>query len=131
MKRAIITGATGFIGGWLARELIHAGYETTLIVRDAGRLLPELLSSPNSVVIQGELSALSADDFPFREYDTFFHLSWAGVAPEQKHNVSLQLSNIPMSLSALELSRKLNCGLFVSAGTAAGNVIIIAYSEGN
>ena len=42
MKKAIITGATGFIGSWLAQELLANGYEITVVVRERRKLLPDI-----------------------------------------------------------------------------------------
>ena len=33
MKKAIVTGATGFIGKWLTRELVSQGIEVYALVR--------------------------------------------------------------------------------------------------
>lgn len=119
MKRAILTGASGFIGSWLAMELLNSDYEMTLIVRNPNKLLPEIQTSQKCEIIQKDLSELSIVDIPSKDYDVFFNLSWSGVSPEQKNNIHLQVSNIQMSLNALEICNELRCKLFISAGTVA------------
>ena len=119
MKKVIMTGATGFIGSWVMQELLNNGISTTVIVRDSSRLLRGYLDNPNLHIIEGELDSLSPAYVEDRDFDAFFHLAWGGVAPEDKNNIDLQLKNISMSLTALELASKLGCKKFIAAGTVA------------
>ena len=119
MKRAIVTGATGFIGSWLAQELLNAEYEVTTIVRNPNKLLPELQNNSNVVIVKKDLNQLLTGDIPSNDYDVFFNLSWAGVSPKQKNDVQLQVSNIPMALHTLKIAHDLGCKLFIATGTVA------------
>ena len=38
MKKAILTGATGFVGKWLIKILLEADVDVTVIVRDKNKL---------------------------------------------------------------------------------------------
>ena len=42
--RALVTGATGFVGFHVAMELARRGYEVRVLARDAGRVAPELMA---------------------------------------------------------------------------------------
>lgn len=119
MKKAIVTGATGFIGSWLAVDLLQAGYEVTVIVRNPDKLIPEIKNNGNTFLINKDLNDLSVEEFPTKDYDIFIHLGWAGVSSEQKNNIQLQVSNIFAALNALKICNKLQCKLFLSTGTAA------------
>ncbi len=119
MGNAIITGATGFIGGWLAMELLNSGWKVTVVVRDNKKLLPEILNDPNCTVVVNDLNELSESDIPKYNYDVFYNLGWAGVSPEKKNDVQLQISNIPMVLNALDVCKAIGCKLFISTGTVA------------
>ena len=61
MKRAIVTGATGFIGSWLVRELLKNHIDTTVIVRNKSRLLSEAAENPHCVILEKELDRLEAE----------------------------------------------------------------------
>ena len=74
MKRAIVTGGSGFIGGWLITELLNNGYEVIAVVRNKNRLLPEIKDS--CFCIEKEISELAISDFQDdKSYDVFFHLA--------------------------------------------------------
>lgn len=69
--------------------------------------------------MEGDLNTLTADDFPDRDYDCFYHLAWAGVASQDKNNLQVQLNNIELSVRAMELCHSLHCDRYISAGTVA------------
>ena len=119
MERAIVTGGTGFIGSWLIEELLKNNIEVVAIVRDAGKLLPSISSNEKCQIIEEAIENLSVDSFQKVKYDAFFHLSWNGVSPEQKNNITSQLSNISLSIKALEICNALECEKFIAAGTVA------------
>ncbi len=119
MKTAIVTGATGFIGSWLAQELCNNGIKTILIVRDQSKLLDEIRCNPLCTIVESEIKNLEESKFPELDYDVFYHLGWAGVAPEMKNSISVQLDNIAMSIQALEFAKKIGCKKFIASGTVA------------
>lgn len=118
MKRAIVTGGSGFIGGWLITELLNNGYEVIAVVRNKNRLLPEIKDS--CFCIEKEISELAISDFQDdKSYDVFFHLAWGGVSSESKNDISLQIKNIEMAMNAIQICSELSCRKFISAGTVA------------
>lgn len=118
--RAIVTGATGFIGSWLITELIQEKYEVVAIARDKTKLLPEILESFQCKIIEKKIEDLEYADFDTeKSYDIFFHLGWGGVSPEQKNDVDLQVKNILLSIKALEVCNQIGCKKFIAAGTVA------------
>lgn len=119
MKRAIVTGATGFIGSWLTEELLNTGYEVTLIVRDSSKLIDNIKKNKDVVIVEKSLEYLEAKDIPDLNYDVFFNLAWAGVSSEQKNDASLQISNIKAALNALRVSKELKCKKYIATGTVA------------
>ncbi len=117
---AIITGSTGFIGSWLTLELLNNGYKVTSIVRNPSMLIKEIFDHENFSMINRDIVDLEAKDFDGDlEYDVFFNLGWAGVAPEEKNLIDKQLTNIPIALNAINVCHEIGCKLFVSSGTVA------------
>lgn len=113
-KSAIITGATGFIGSWLTKELLKNGYEVTLLVRNKDKINDEITS--RCLVIDDEVILLEWDK---KNYDLFYHLAWNGVSSEQKNDCLLQIDNILLAVNAMKLARKLNVKKFIVSGTVA------------
>ena len=119
MKKAIVTGGSGFIGSWLIQELLANDYKVTAIVRDKNKLRPEFLKNANFCFIEKSIKDVGTDDVIEGHYDVFYHLAWSGVAPEEKNNVELQFHNIVIALKALELANSLKISRFISSGTVA------------
>ncbi len=99
MRKAIVTGATGFLGGWLVKELASQGVEVIAVVRSResgeaalagyGRVrvvacpLPEMLNLP---------SLINDEDV-----DVFYHLAWAGVTGTKSRAVSKDIPKVRFS----------------------------------
>lgn len=115
MKRAVISGATGFIGKWLIREMLQNHIEVTAIVRNAAKLDPEYREKVYIV----ETDDYGLVELPWKNYDAFYHLAWSGVDTKDKNQIALQLENIPLALSAMRLAQKSGCGKFIATGTVA------------
>ncbi|MDB5099967.1 MAG: hypothetical protein JWM80_4388 [Cyanobacteria bacterium RYN_339] len=80
MKRALVTGGTGFVGGAVVDLLLAGGYEVTLLARNPARLQARHLGRVQ--VVQGDLSkelpALPAVDVVFHAAaDMDFNLTTA------------------------------------------------------
>ena len=84
-KRALVTGATGFIGSRLVTELINKGYDVTSLIRKGkdGNL--------KSNIIYGDLTEENID-FKELEFDCVFHL--ASHTPLEKNKKILEKVNL-------------------------------------
>jgi nucleoside-diphosphate-sugar epimerase len=79
--RAVVLGASGFIGGWVARKLDQAGAETYSIVRDATRV-----SAPPDRIFEANLEKPDALDAIFEQIRPciVFNLAGYGVDPSER-----------------------------------------------
>ena len=66
--RALVTGATGFIGGALAKRLLSTGWDVDLLVRPASR---KKITQPGFTVIEGDLAQPLLE--LNRHYDRVYH----------------------------------------------------------
>lgn len=116
--RAIVTGATGFIGKWLVRELCANDYDVAVIVRDLKKV-PDVWK--NSVeIVQSNLEDyinITKADFQYDSYDVFFHFAWAGTSGQDRADYDLQLKNVYAACEALNLAKRLSCQRFLNAGS--------------
>ena len=120
MKRAVITGGTGFIGTWLIKELLNNGVEVIALVRSLPVKKFESLENSfrlNVIQYYSEEYEKLLTEKP--KIDVFFHLAWAGVSTELKNDSELQLDNIKFSLEMLEFASRINVGRFIATGTVA------------
>lgn len=128
MKNAVITGASGFVGKVLLRELTSHGVEVFAVVRDPKKDIEYIQALPGVHVIQCDMDELAA--LPGKvngQADVFFHLAWAGVSGAARADYALQLTNVKWVMDAVNAAHTLGCKRFVGAGTLA-QMDVNAYS---
>ena len=117
--KAVVTGATGFVGRWLVEELLHQKDDVTILVRDKERV-PKRWEGKLHVVESSldRAAMLHRVDFPAGDADIFFHLAWEGASGgSQRADSKLQLKNVQYACDMVELARRLHCSRFVNAGS--------------
>lgn len=112
--RVLITGATGFIGVALCKEMIKNGNEVTAIIRENSSKKSKL---PKEVKII-ELSLDKLNKFN-GSYDLMYHLAWNGSSGNDRNDFDMQYSNIKYTVEAIKLAKRCNCKKFIGAGSQA------------
>jgi nucleoside-diphosphate-sugar epimerase len=107
MKRAIVTGATGFIGQHLVRELIAGGVDVTALCRRQSLNLDRL---PPGVKTVYDIDYLDSAD-------VFYHLAWECDTGLGVVDPALQARNTELTLRALVAANGLGCRKFISVGS--------------
>ena len=116
--KALVTGATGFVGSHLARLLVAEGYDVHALIRktsDTWRISDKL----NSLhVINGDLVHLGDIEQQLREIrpEICFHLAWYAV-PGKYLTSEENLEMLVASIHFASLMAKLGCKRFIGAGT--------------
>ena len=118
MRRAIVTGATGFIGRALTKHLLARGVQTIAIGRDKEKLneLHSLGAETYSVAFEdyGRLDEVIGA----RDVDVFYHCAFAGgFGGEALRDYSLQLENAKHACDAVVSALKMKAKKFVLAST--------------
>ena len=118
MKKAIVTGATGFIGRFLVRELVSQGVQIFAVVRKNSRNKAELESLPVQIV-ECDITGLSElpNLIPDRDIDAVFHIAWQGVSDADARNQSIQMGNLQGTLDLIDAIHEMKVGTFVGAGS--------------
>ena len=127
MKKAIVTGATGFVGSWLLEELLNNNVEVTALVCDSSEKMNTKVREKIKIVPYNPNAISDVVDRVGRNFDVFYNLGWAGVSPEKKNAMDIQMGNIRSSLDSLVFANKIGCSKFVGVGTVAEYV----YCEGS
>lgn len=118
MKKAIVTGGTGFLGRNLIRRLCEENYQIYAVVRPSSPNLSLLPVHENVICIPCALEELPGRQAQFpRDCDAFYHFAWGGVNREEIDNASVHQSNMETSLAAVRFAIETGCQCFVDAGS--------------
>ena len=121
MRKAIVTGANGFVGTWLVKELVSNGVEVTAIVRESAKRLENIKDLKGVKIIYNDIA--NAKTLPKkivdRNFDVFYHLAWVGSTGVERGDYELQLKNVEYTIDAVNAASQLKCKKFVGAGTLA------------
>ena len=115
MRRAVVTGASGFIGRALTERLLAEGWTVYAVVRDASRLPggQGLHVIEAAMAEYGRLDTLCQE----RGFDAFFHLAWDGTFGESFRDYHRQMKNAAYAGDALQAAVRLGAKRFIYVGT--------------
>ena len=74
---ALVTGATGFTGGHLARSLLAGGYRVRALVRNAGADMARRLADDGVELVEGDVSDAAAVERAVADTSHVFHIAAA------------------------------------------------------
>jgi nucleoside-diphosphate-sugar epimerase len=126
MKKAIVTGATGFIGSRFVEYLTQMGVEVLALGRktpeEVRPLRRQKLSAAEYLQIDmrdiSRLPEASASlGWETGDECVFFNLAWGGATQLSDLNVQAQLSNVISAVDALNAAYAIGCERFVHVGT--------------
>lgn len=119
MKKVIMTGANGFVGSAVCRELTDRGIDVTAIVRSENSNLDSIKDIPNLKIVFSELSDIYKLDKVIEEkdFDCFYHLAWNGSAGPLRGDYMVQLKNVEYTCNAVHVAKRLGCRRFVFAAS--------------
>ncbi len=72
---SLVTGATGFTGGWLARHLLRAGDQVRALVRPESREQGRRLADEGIETVEGDLGDVSSLAAACRGVDVVYHIA--------------------------------------------------------
>lgn len=132
MKTVIVSGANGFVGSALVKELLKYDYRIFALGRE-GRSsnLPE---DSRVTFVPCELAEMTSlkDKLPAENYDAFYHFAWAGSAGPARADTVLQLQNAQWTVDSLRAAKELGCKRFICAGSIMEHeTMAAAYTQGN
>ena len=127
LKNVILTGATGFIGRYLLKQLIEDGFYVTALIRskDKEKELLEFLRRDNDFTedkltfIESSLEGVDNLVFPEKNYFAWIQLAWGGVNRDEINNEEVQKRNYDYSINCLHKAKELNCKKFIETGSRA------------
>lgn len=117
MRTAVVTGANGFIGAAVVKELTHHGYDVFAIGHQGHFTRVHDIEHVRCISCDLDHINSLSDLLPIQHYDLFFHFAWEGVSGSVQQDSQVQLNNIRGTLGALTAAKALGCGRFVGAGS--------------
>jgi nucleoside-diphosphate-sugar epimerase len=114
MKKAIITGASGFLGRRLTKALTNAGVKVCALDRQP---MP-ICDSVQFFSYDFDNTVLFIDEM-LRDADILFHLAWKGVGADHRRNFALQQKNVDYLLTTMEMAKRLNIPKTIVLGSAS------------
>lgn len=128
MRKAFVTGATGFIGECLTSKLIAEGWEVHILVRETSKILKEAnINRINIHVHDGSIGNL-IDIIGVVKPSIVFHLASSFIAQHESKDVNeLILSNILFPTQLLEAMNIAGVKGLINTGTSWQNYQSKAY----
>ncbi|MDO7884407.1 NAD-dependent epimerase/dehydratase family protein [Hymenobacter cheonanensis] len=99
--RVVLTGATGFIGSYLAEELVAKGYEVLALRRTQSSLW-------RVASVAGHITWVTIDEPDWQQQvvawqaEYLVHAAWLGVGVGQRDDWNSQLSNLTFTMELLQ-----------------------------
>jgi UDP-glucose 4-epimerase len=117
----LVTGASGFLGSWLVRQLLSRGHAVTVLMRSQQRSHRVTDWSDRVHVVYGSFeNTTSLRENLMREpADVFFHLAWSGVTAGFRDQTNQISTNVVGSLQFWELAKDCGCKHWIGLGSQA------------
>jgi UDP-glucose 4-epimerase len=119
MKKAIITGANGFVGSHLVQSLAGRGTQVFAVVRNRRSDISSIQNMRNVTIVYCDLSEIQTlpEKLSANDFDAFFHLAWSSGKKLRQTGLSDQLDYLPYSVSCMDTAKSLGCKRFVGTGS--------------
>lgn len=116
-ERVVMTGATGFIGRNLASLYLERGALVYALVRPDSSNREKLPKHKNLIEVPCDLDHVLDCVDKIGQAEAFFHLAWGGVNRQEIDSPEVQKRNVEGSVNCVEAAARLNCQVFMDAGS--------------
>lgn len=119
MKKAIVTGANGFVGTAVCKELWERGVEVIAVVRHPDEDINSIAVNSGIRIVYSDLSSFGklADLIPDRDIDVLYHFAWVGSAGKLRGDIDVQMKNVQYTCDTVNACAAMGCKRFVFASS--------------
>lgn len=119
IRKAIVTGANGFIGTALCKELCNQGIKVIAIVRNEQENIDNICNLVGIRIVYCDLSQFGKLDEIIcdRDIDVIYHLAWVGSAGPLRGDSDIQMNNVKYTCDTVKACKAMNCTKFVFASS--------------
>lgn len=119
MKNAIVTGANGFVGSWVVKELLANKVKVYGVVHSEESDISRIDNLENMEIVFCDLEHISSlkEKILEEHIDVFYHFAWVGSAGILRADDFVQLMNAKYTCDAVRVAAEMNCGKFVLASS--------------
>lgn len=117
--RAIVTGATGYVGSHVVRHLLKQGWGVSIIMRKNSNLeyIKDIINDVGVYRYEGNINSL-IEYFKLQEADVVMHIAAAVITDPSPEQVPIIIdANIKFGTEVLEAMSHSSTRLFISTGT--------------
>lgn len=125
IRKIAMTGPTGAIGMAIIKQCIEEQIELLLITRADSPRNANIPKAECITFLYADISEYDQIDIEklglldSKGYDAFIHLAWSGTIGAGRNDMDVQTKNIQSTLAAVRLASRLNCKIFLGAGSQA------------
>lgn len=119
MKKAIVTGANGFVGTAVCKELSKQGVEVIAIIRNEEEIIDAIKDLPKLSIVYADLADFKSLDTKItdRDVDVLYHFAWVGSAGPLRGDADVQMKNVQYTCDTVKTCATMGCKRFVFASS--------------
>lgn len=119
MKRAIVCGGAGFVGGALVKELLAHNVEVFVVVRPGFSLKGSRLDGLDVTILECDIRRIAGvkEQVEKPGFDAWYQLAWDGLFGAPLTDYTTQILNEKWTMDAIVTAAELGCKKFIGAGS--------------
>lgn len=131
MKKVIVTGANGFIGSALLRELSCRGIEVIAVIKGKDSDIGRIKQLSNIKIVYCDMDDIFnlPDLVTDRDVDACFHLAWVGTFGDERSYYEMQMRNIRYAVQTVDAISRIGVKRFIGAGSLAEKDVLNYHGE--
>lgn len=120
MRKIVLTGASGFIGSAVLKQLVKDGNQAVVLARKESKQdRIEMLSGYHTIYYEDFGRQELIDVLAAHKPDAFIHLAWKGVGGKDRNEAFQITDNLPLTVHAVELASAVGCRHWIGIGSQA------------